>query len=135
MLMAAPKAGLPPLLAPTPRCICMLCAMPPRLGMLYQNTSWLSASLSVMPLMLTLMREPSTPRMRRAVAPTPPFSPLATTEGCVSSMKGRLTDVRASSSCWRSRVLVVSGALLLTRTSCISTSSSLRTVSWALAVN
>ena len=64
----------------------MLSAMPPRLGILYQNTAWLSGSFSVMPLMFTLMRVASTPRMRRAVAPTVPFSPDATTEGCASSI-------------------------------------------------
>ena len=129
MLMLAPNDGLPPVEAPMPRCTCIFSAMPPRLGMLYQNTDWLSGSFSVMPLMLTLMRVASTPRMRIAVAPTVPFSPEATTEGNVSSMKGMLMLERASSSSSRPTVLVVSGVLLSTRTSLTITSSRRRTVS------
>jgi len=63
----APNAAGPFVLVPTPRWICKPVMLLPKSGKSTQYTLCDSASLSGTPLMVTLMRLWSTPRMRRAV--------------------------------------------------------------------
>ena len=84
-----------------------------------------------MPLMFTLIREASTPRMRMFCPLRGPFSELTTTDGCCSSMKGSDTAILFSCSSSRPMVEVVRGAFSPTLAVETVTSSSLRTVSCA----
>ncbi len=85
--------------------------------MFIQYTAWLSASLSGRPFIFTLMRVASTPRMRNDEAPTMPFSAVTTTDGSISTTSGIAGENLFSCNASRDMELVVSGALLLTRTS------------------
>ena len=63
----APNAAGPLVLVPTPRWICMPVMLLPKSGKSTQYTPCDSASFKGTPLMVTLMRLWSTPRMRNAV--------------------------------------------------------------------
>ena len=61
----APKAPLPKVDVPTPRCTTSELALRPRSGVFTQNTPWDSGSFSATLLTVTLMRVWSMPRKRK----------------------------------------------------------------------
>ena len=82
MLMLAPKAPGPLADVPRPRCTCTPEMRRVSAGMFTQNTSWDSASFSVIPLSVTLICDPLLPRMVMDEFPSPvPFSLYVTTDG------------------------------------------------------
>ena len=71
MFMDAPKSPAPLIVVPSPLCTCTPETSPVSDGMFTQKTSWDSASLSVMPLRVTLIWEPLLPRIVMAEFPSP----------------------------------------------------------------
>ena len=90
MFIEAPNAPAPLVDVPAPRCIWMSRNDDARSGILTQYTLWLSLSLIGTPLAVMFMRDPSLPRTRMPLYPMPPpASPVAMTDGVISSMLGR----------------------------------------------
>ena len=89
MLTAPPKAPVPLVDRPAPRCTWIVPTDERRSGVSYQYIEWESGLFIATPLIVTLMRGGSVPRRRTAVEPMPmPVSLVATIEGVRASSDG-----------------------------------------------